>query len=836
MLCCWPSTRVAAQPEEDTKNTTLSIHAAGVHRYERGTTGVFALNGGNRTDQDAEVRGIVYLNGDSRMQYERRFWVPPHATRRTWLPFLTPSTIAPDRESLSASTMHVEVIGGQEQLQRKYGDVLVSDSIYPLDQSGLRMGLIFGNTVPTVLPDPIFDPDEEAYAAVIEVRQMMDEDRRTINLHDQFLPPFAEAYEGLDQIVMCEDRVREDSGCLTPLRSWLSRGGHMWIMADRVPLETVRALLGSTACYQIIDRVELTEFEIESNSELKGELVTEHWESERPVEFVRVALESGRVLCRIDGWPAAFVVPVDNGEVIFTTLAARGWRYEHGEFADPPPPGMPTSGGTKALRAVASLLHMSRAEQWMNTEQIKPILQEQIGYEIPARRKAGLILGLNCAVLLGAGIFFGRRHKLEHLAWVVPSVTLVSALSLAALGSAHSGQVPASMAALQLVDISPATNEAHVSTLSGFYSPTNIELPLAGEGAQFIRPDTHDLSGSVKRIVWDDYGRTRWLSVPVASSTIRFVNSEDHLQWPEPPRARGRFGPRGWEGVFIAEQSAGAPTDAVIVWPPAPHAAVSWGENGQVVSGSHDVLSTNEYLQGTLLTDDQQRRQVFYRSLLETGDDQQYPHQPTLFYWSQPLDLAGVRAPTFTSAVSTLYATPLEFERTPSQSQFLVPASFIRVENVPGKLGMSSVYSPRTGQWMVDPTLPSDSMFRGVLPGVVQPCEVTRVTLQLKIHAPSRVVAFTTLRDGEELIVEKYENPSGVITCVVDKPALLGVDSAGGVLFGVSVGPTALQAAGPDGSADTTDKSRRGAPSRRPFEHSTWQIDYFRMHVEGKTL
>ena len=136
-------------------------------------------------------------------------------------------------------------------------------------------------------------------------------------------------------------------------------------------------------------------------------------------------------------------------------------------------------------------------------------------------------------------------------------------------------------------------------------------------------------------------------------------------------------------------------------------------------------------------------------------------------------------------------------------------------------------------------TQPTQSFFRFLLPREVVPCKVQRVEITLKVHAPSRTVELTGLRDGQQVVVESYENPSGVLTLTVDDPDLLSLDEAGGLHFGVDVSPTTHQREAKSIKDEPIREDyQTGVPnsSDKAFEHSTWQIDYLRLQASGETL
>jgi len=289
----------------------------------------------------------------------------------------------------------------------------------------------------------------------------------------------------------------------------------------------------------------------------------------------------------------------------------------------------------------------------------------------------------------------------------------------------------------------------------------------------------------------------------------------------------------------------GTPADAILAAPPAPHSDVTINAAGTFQAGANDILSETEFLSGTMLSDEQQRRQAIYRKILAPRQENVYPQRPTLFVWGDSHSLGLTIPELFQQSGATLYAVPLDIGRTPAKQPFLIPPTFIRMTNAATKSGASAAYNPRTGRWLKDATSPTQSFFQFALPREVFPCKVKSVEITLKIHAPSRTVELTGSKNGQPAIVRTRESPSGVLTFTIDDPELLELDEAGGLRFGVTVSRTvaqvaaaAAEAAAQDLPPEPIDPDEKNDPKMKndSFEHSTWQIDYLRLQATGETL
>ncbi len=350
--------------------------------------------------------------------------VPAGSIRRTWLPIRTPDNIDENQKILHASVLNFVGSGDAALLSRTKGENrMIGESLLALDPTELKTGMITNLPLHGEPVEMSTGPDE-VYETVVAVRQSYDGNRTISNLHDRFMAPHAAAYDALDQLVLSNDRIAADSGGISAIRNWIARGGYAWIMLDLVDLETVESLLGNATPYEVVDRVELTEFTIRGpGKESSSTGITETWTAEEPVEFLRVVIDSAEVHSSIDGWPASFSIPFGNGKVFFTTLAARGWRYQPNQFSDPLDGDQPMEGPTRALKNFAGQFNQRVESKTEFGDGVKPILLEQLGYRIPSRSVAALLLGLSCAVIAISGFWlrvegatgsFRLGHSRQH--------------------------------------------------------------------------------------------------------------------------------------------------------------------------------------------------------------------------------------------------------------------------------------------------------------------------------------------------------------------------------------------------------------------------------------
>jgi len=234
---------------------------------------------------------------------------------------------------------------------------------------------------------------------------------------------------------------------------------------------------------------------------------------------------------------------------LFTTLGARG-RIKNGA----PSP---------ALCSVAQRFFLPYEETIVDSTWIGSILNDQIGYHIPSRRLAAWILGLNSLAILSFGCWWARQHRLERLAWFVPGAALVTSTVFLVIGSRNSVAVPSTVAIGQIARVSNATNETHVSAVTAIYHQEPGELELTAASGALATVNTQDAWGAIKRIVWDDDGRSRWENLRQPSGVVRTIESKRTVSHGTPRVVHGTFDETGFHGT-LAGIEAGTCEDAVM--------------------------------------------------------------------------------------------------------------------------------------------------------------------------------------------------------------------------------------------------------------------------------
>ncbi len=839
VFCCG----ARGQESTETPADTVGVTPAGIQRFSPGGWSSVAVNGVNPTDADSEITVSVYLGDDSSLQFSKRFWVPARARRTTWLPILIPEDIPGEQHHVPMSSIRLNESDGGEKFTKNAVGMPITTRSLMLTESEINTAVMFGDF--GAGGDGISSANvEQIYRTVHAGRDSTIDSSlglSLIDLSDKFLPPTPRALDELDQIVIASDQILQDSAGVAQLRAWLFGGGRIWIMLDLAGEEVVRALAGDATSHTVVDRVALNDFQIESVDILQRDAAVESWSSETPVEMVRVLTDADEISCRVDGWPAAFWLPFGRGEMLLTTLGARGWLEG----------GKPT----KAFHGLSTRFFELRNDPKNAVGAIRvpaaamtPILDHQIGYSIPSRSWAGSVLGINALLILVAGCWWMRQRRLEKLAVLIPISAIAATAVLLYVGNRQVRAVPSTVAIGQIVRVYDSVDEANVSTICAIYSQDAADVELVSDYGTMTLPSAAyqtggsqtggtqtggTQTGGTMRIGWDDSGSSEWKGSLQPPGVIRYAQSESTLSLSSPITARGTFDGNGLQARIEGLGSRRC-EDGVIVSLPAPATAATISREGdsppEFTAAAEGLLAPDQFIAGAVLSDVQQMRQKVLRQLLVSPQQNPFGSDPSILFWTDPMDVRMEVAERFQHRGTALACLPVLIDRPPSGTSYQIPATFIGVDTYIGSRGFSAVFQPRSGKWsQMSKSAETELVCR--FPRSLAPMRLDRLGLQIKINAPSRSLVVKAKVDGQPTEVFRRANPSGTIDVTIDRADALELNEDG--TWWMSIGVTETDAER-DRLASSTDSGSAAeleltARAIDQADTSTWQIDF--LHV-----
>jgi hypothetical protein len=747
----------------------MSVGPGGVRPFLSESWGTLQLMLQNPNAQARDARLLVFFAGRPDVQYGRDVWVPARSTLTTWM-LIGPAEPQAEPHSRELQVLLYDRTGGQNRLVLPPGEQRVRGS------AGTYRRREPVTCVMTDLGPEGDDAPPGSDAAAEEVRQLARTFRSAANLsehvqtlYERFLPPTADAFQGVDHFVLADRRLGNDPAGQLVLRRWVQRGGKLWVMLDLADADTVGDLLGDGPSFQVVDRTSLTTVRIHSLVSNRVGAEVPMQELEQPVDLIRVVpAPEDRVLHTVDGWPASFTRQVGRGKVLFTTLGARGWFRPRTAIDGPSPyegfRDLPVA--LFPLEQLAQELQPDPDPHPFGVDAFGPLLSDEIGYSIMGVGTAALIFGAFVAVLLALGMWLRRSRRPELVGWLAPAAAVAAAATFFALGEASRRSVPPKVAVVQMVEAVPAGREQPVSGLLAIYRPDGGPATVASAQGGLLDLDMRGLEGQTRRLVVTDTDAWHWEDLALPAG-VRLAPFQYTTRKGEPVGAVARFGRDGIEGKLAAGPFQGL-ADALISTPTRRPLAVRLRPDGTFTAAER--LPPGQYLSAAVLSDRQQRRQEVYRQLLAEEGPSHLEDRTVLLAWAEPVELPFTLEPGAQTAGSALLAVPLEFERGPPGTRFTIPSPLIRCRRMlQGGLGRLSLQ----GKFEADMDL------RFELPRGLLPLKVERARLFLKINARGRRVTVSGQADEGRVKLLVVEGPTEPIRLDITRADLLRPDGQG---------------------------------------------------------
>lgn len=783
---------------------------AGARVYKPGRWAPVGIEVANPTDEGQVVTATFYFPLAPDVQYARRVFVPAHTRRLATCLVQTPLLESRDanaqQQFRKTFDLHAIVTAGSDSTRVLPGITgeLVRNSFLVKHLEHISTAMFpHDSSVPE-------SSSPAAYDAVIALRLSAGLSRRVGEFVRPVFPDSLYDLDALQHIVLHNNVPFEDAATVSALRAWLSRGGRLWIMLDAIDEANVRWLLGAPGAPTVVDRTELTDFQVVSVSEPGTADAQSH---EQPVPFVRVVVDGAVVTHTVDGWPAAFWQNYGLGRVLFTTLGPAGWvrRARPGEInrLDPdrqavflPRPPL-AELATRMLAPVESL-------PW-DTAAWRDYLEQKIGYRIVDGRLVFVFLTVYIVGLAGAGWLAHWRNKTAHLAWGFPAWMVAASVPLAVLGWRSQATVPSTVAEAHHVLLHSDSQTAYARGAQAFYHSTPQELGVEGSAAGLVVPDGSGLEGTLRQLVFDDMHRWRWQNLR-APSGIRMTQLEQAIDLATPFRVEATLGPRGLEGRLTGLPSQPI-EDALILMPDGEALSLHVHADGRIWAGAEDALVTGRYIAGSFLTDEQRRRQRLWDRARQLHVHTAYPRRPMLVFWAPPLanniHFDGERQ----HLASALYHVGFQLTRPPPGTTVSIPATFLQLVPAAGPTGrgVATSYDPRVRSW-VPLSIASDTWLRVVFPPELLPLTVRQLSVEMQVIAPNRPVELLLRKDQQVQVVDRRENPAGLVRYRLQDTEWLQLDEQGGAWLGLRV----------------------GEPLERSQRDPEWHVQYFRVSAEAE--
>lgn len=778
---CEAQTESTDSAPNEKRQTSLSVHSTGVSRYLPGYWGIVGADVKNTGDATS-VRSISWFDGEPGLLYGREISIPAESIRRTWFSVKAPQQ-PPGTKALDLNWTSIDASSGREKFEAATDFDTVESTPFTIPQLRPRIVMIGDHDDPEVRMLDLFSEAKDRIQKGIVV----------IDTVGRRLPPVVEGWDVADIVLLTGDRISIDTAGSRALLDWVRRGGQLWIQLDLIETSVVNDLFGQTFQIEEIDRTSVTQLTVKpAQSTMTYQEIDLNLEV--PIDLVRIVADGAATTHSVNGWPAMVTSRFGRGQVSVSTLGMGGWMVPFRWMVDHPEDEV----GMDVTPAAMSLFNtVSRASIDEPFEQaaLEEFVAARIGYRTPAR---WLITTLLCAHTLLAtllAIFLRRTDRSTFMIWALPVLAVIAAVTLVVTGDSARAE-PEGRQTVQFVEAERGQSRLVVDGVMAFYSKTDTEPVIGSRSNAAFIPDRSGMESTKWRIMRSDFSDWEFENLSFRPG-VRLSEFHGHLSLPAPIEVLGTFDSDGFRGSLNSPLTLNA-EDALIVGRQTLSLPVKLGNDGRIQKAG-DVLPPGEYLAGAILGEEQTRRQSLYRNLFRTERrSRRIIQQPTMLFWSDPLDIQSGQLDADPPTGSALFAVPVTFERPEPGTRIHIPGPFIPYRSVSTRKtrGVGSYYSNSTGVW-------SESRFKAAptirfeIPAAMRPLKPESAIFRVKISAPLRAVTISAGSPDNPVLLKEDPSPVGVLEISWTDPEALHIDQDGGMYVMLTVGDVEAAAGAP---------------------------------------
>lgn len=594
-----------------------------------------------------------------------------------------------------------------------------------------------------------------------------------------------ESLEPLDSLVVADSRLVEHPQAAESIRIWMQRGGRLMIPLDFVGEDVARMLLGDALPFTVVGKSSSNSIRLDVNPDYPEKQYPQRFVErtfDEPVPYLRVMPGAGETVWSVDGWPVAIRVPVGNGTAMVTCISPTVFFEPRTTWKE----GEPSAGPIASSRRMLETLFERRSPPLVHNEIAGGNAASLVGYDIPSRSVAVILLLVFPVVMTAVGAWLYRRGAGERILWVVPALALASAVPAFAIGMSIRSVAPETFVESRIVYASPGATEVAEDGVASVYLPESRDIPVSSDNGAVLSVLVDSASADYRRLVWNGATTTNWhkLNQPAGLKSYAFRSSR---RLDSPVKVTGSFDEKGFIGTLQAA-SLGKSSDLLIAGLTPDRISVQLIADNTLRSSASDVLDAGQYTSAALTSENQAYRKRVLDSLFESGNRvEQFPNETVFMFWEQSdetslkFDSPGVR-----TQEETLVVQPIRWIPPKVGAPISIPSPFLSlraVDNTRG--GLSGIFSNTRREW-VGLESGSDSVFELQVPSCCRPFEATSADVKLNIRAGSRLVTLYGGQPGEMKKVAEFESPLGVVSATIPGE-LLSSARTGRIYFQLSI-------------------------------------------------
>lgn len=797
-----PTNNLAADEQ-----TSGSVTMGGLGRYNSNRWGLVKGTFANRSDQPREITAMVTPQRMSGARFIRSVTVPPDTIRESSWPVLLDGTTNDPFE------FDVVILdGGFDSAtikQSRFGEP--TDSFASGNSGGSYLTEARGAFSPGVCgvlysrdaanhPQAVDDIDQFAIAA----REESGMPPMIIPFTAEDLNGYPEALGPAQQLLISSPDLERHPDACEAVRIWVQRGGRAMIFLTECGPQSTQAVLAEAVPLTVIDRTTLNSVAFRHNAAYRSTGAQNRSfdrEFDEPITLVRADFERGQDLWTVDDWPALVQVPFGDGHFFICTVSANALLDDEGR---------PNALSEPVLETMFRTEHEGPL---LASDDLGASGAQSIGYVIPQRKTAALILAGFTILLAIAGFLLLKRDRPGVLLMTVPVLALLAAVPGILMGKQSRNVAPTTLLEHRIANLGGAQAAFAADGTATVYSPDAASATIDLKPYSVLQPAE---GNQAPRFVWVDRGQSFWADFSQPAGATSY-SQKSVLRLRQPLSATASFDEQGLT-IRLPNSEELQPEDLILAGSGPDRQAVE-SSDGVFRSRPRDLLTADEFSNAALLTDRQLRRADQYRRLFANerllGS---FPDQPTLLFWTSQLPSTAELESSERSETATLVALPLDLETPEAGTEFTIPPVLLpyKVErDQDGAVG--GAYSTSMRKWIRKKT-GSQILLRFDLPKAVQPMQFTSADLTLRIFAGDRTVSLNMGPIDRMQELASLESPVGNQNIAIDASALNQGDGRS-LLLRISVS-----------DLEGIDPEKRMNAEQDDF----WQIERLLLSVRGR--
>ena len=743
----------AAAPADAPPTPQINVRSGATGRFVFSRWGAVTATVANPAEQTAKSL-VVVTPSSGGLQYGRRLELPGRTSfDATW-----PVLVSGQKPQGLVDFRYLSFPGGVDDgiiRTRKDESELPSFSVLASEGPMGLAGYIPDNRDGAPVNDNLLGFTQAARYNKLTVAGLTSFLARDVSHHSECLEP-------LDALTIGDPRLANHPMACDAIRLWLQRGGRMFLPLDVVGEEVVRVLLGDSFPMTLVGETSATKVELVLNpdySKAQYPVRTVTRTFPEPVRWLRIQPGAGEVIWTVDGWPVALRIPVGRGFVILTTIESAVFIESRGEA----PNGAPPYTTIASCRRMLDTLFDFRPQPLIRQETAAAHAASQVGYQIPGRLTALLLLSIFPIALGLVGVAVLRRSAGEKLIWVVPALAAVSAVPALLAGISIRSVAPNTVLETRVMMAGTGARDVVSDGYTSVYVPSSLDLPISSDTGTILDAQAEAANQDYRRLVWEGAARSHWehLNQPSGLKTygLRAVRWSDQQY-----RIVGTFDEQGFVASLQAPGFEAAEDFLVAgLTPDRMRLAVV---DGMLRATPQDLLDPGQFWSTTLTTEEQRQRTGLMESVFDNKDrTEPFPAEQMVLCWEgSDQTLTDFQSENLRRSQNTLMMQPIRWKPPAAGAPITSLSPFMSMRSIETQSGgFGGVYNNPRRQWVAMESA-SDTLIEYLLPEVCRPFRLDSAEMVLSIRAGSRKVRLLSGTPDNLQLITELDSPLGRLT------------------------------------------------------------------------